>query len=93
VGSLRTNFADAESLDEFSVLDDVASPHVGFEAAATTDQEQKAPAAVEIFAMHAKVIGDLCNASLHHGDLNFGGAGIAFFLGVGFDRFFLGTWI
>lgn len=91
--SLRTDFADSESLDEFSVLHDVACSHVGFQAAAAANQEQQASAAVEILLVDSEVIGDLRDSRLHHGNLNFGGTGIARLEGIGFDRFFFEIWI
>ncbi len=66
------NFADAEFLDQLSILDDVPVTQISLKPASLSNEEKQSAAAVEVFLVRAKVVRDLEDSGLHNRNLDFG---------------------
>ena len=74
--SLLDVVADAQSLDELTVLDDVVLLDVGEKTTTTADEHEQATTGVEVLLMGLHVLGQLLDALAQDGDLNLGVAGV-----------------
>ena len=74
--SLLDVVADAQSLDELTVLDDVVLLDVGEKTTTTTDEHEQATTGVEVLLVGLHVLGQLLDALGQDGDLNLGVAGV-----------------
>ena len=68
--------ADAELLDELTVLVDVVLLDVGEETTTLTDEHEQTAAGVEVLLVGLHVLGELLDALGQNGDLNLGVAGV-----------------
>ena len=74
--SLLDVVADAQSLDELTVLDDVVLLDVGEKTTTTADEHEQATTGVEVLLVGLHVLGQLLDALGQDGDLNLGVAGV-----------------
>lgn len=74
--SLLDVVADAQSLDELTVLDDVVLLDVGKKTTTTADEHEQATTGVEVLLVGLHVLGQLLDALGQDGDLNLGVTGI-----------------
>ena len=68
--------ADAQSLDELTVLDDVVLLDVGEKTTTAADEHEQATTGVEVLLVGLHVLGQLLDALGQDGDLNLGVAGV-----------------
>ena len=68
--------ADAQSLDELTVRNDVVLLDVGKKTTTLTDEHEKAAAGVEVLLMGLHVLGKALDALGKDGDLDLGVAGV-----------------
>lgn len=74
--SLLDVVANAQSLDELTVLDDVVLLDVGEKTTTTADEHEQATTSVEVLLVGLHVLGQLLDALGQDGDLNLGVAGV-----------------
>ena len=74
--SLLDVVADAQSLDELTVLDDVVLLNVGEKTTTTADEHEQATTGVEVLLVGLHVLGQLLDTLGQNGDLNLGVTGI-----------------
>lgn len=74
--SLLDVVADAQSLDELTVLDDVALLDVGEKTTTTTDEHEQTTTGVEVLLVGLHVLGQLLDALGQDGNLNLGVTGV-----------------
>ena len=70
--SLLDVVADAQSLDELTVLDDVVLLDVGEKTTTTANEHEQATTGVEVLLVGLHVLGQLLDALGQDGDLNLG---------------------